>query len=156
MIRHDASEKNDLLLQAAGCGLLLKECERIAQKLRKRIDKQEEKRKAEFSSIFSYRNVEEIRDEYGYGFITKEQCRSYIKLFEKGQDLLNEPLKSRETAALDVLKMIMSDLRQEIRLDKFDAMSPKEQAEERRRAEQGRRKRENHKNEIKKKLKMEE
>ncbi|MBE5040542.1 hypothetical protein [Ructibacterium gallinarum] len=156
MSRYDASEKNGLLLHAAGCEFLLKECERIEQKLRKRIDKQEEKRKAEFSSILSYRNVEEIRDEYGYGFITKEQCRSYIKLFEKGQDLLNEPLKSRESSALDVLKMIVSDLRQEIRLDRFDAMSPEEQAEERRRAEQSRRESENHKNEIKKKLKMEE
>ena len=156
MKRYDLSEKNGLILHASGCEILLKECDRIEQKLQKRIEKQEETRKKEFSKILSYQDEEEIRDEYGYGCITEKQFIRYMELFEKGQDSLNEPLESKETAALDILRIIISDLNFEIRQDRFDALSPEEQAEEYRRAEQSRKEWEQRKKEIKKRLYMEE
>lgn len=153
---YDMSEKNGLILHAKGCELLLKECERIQAKLQKRVARQEEKRKAEFEEIFSYRSVEEICDAYGYGYITDEQRRRYTELFEKGKDTLNEPLETCDTAALDILHRFMKQLRFEIRQDRFDALSPEEQAEEIRRAEQNEKDWKAHKKELKEKLRMEE
>ena len=153
---YDMSEKNGLILHAAGCEVLLSECERIYNKLKKRIARREEKRKAEFAEIFTYRSVDEICDAYGYGYITDNQRRKYIEIFEKGKETLEESLESKDTAALDVLLRFMKQLRFEIEQDRFDALSPKEQAEEIKRSEESKKAWENHKKEIKKLLKMEE
>ena len=152
---YDMAEKNGLILHAAGCEVLLSECERIYNKLKKRIARREEKRKAEFAEIFTYRSVDEICDAYGYGYITDNQRRKYIEIFEKGKEALEEPLESEDTAALDVLLRFMKQLRFEIEQDKFDALSPKEQAEEIRRSEERKKEWEDHKKEIKKILNME-
>lgn len=153
---YDMSEKNGLILHANGCSILLEECDRIRLKLKKRIAKQEEKRKAEFDEIFSYRSVDEICDAYGYGFITDNQRCKYIELFEKGKEALDEPLESKDTAALDVLLRFMKQLRFEVEHDRFDALSPEEQAEEIKRSEQCLNAWKEHKKEIRKILKMEE
>lgn len=153
---YDMSEKNGLILHAEGCSFLLKECERIYLKLKKRIAKQEEKRKAEFAEIFSYRSVDEICDAYGYDLITDNQRSKYIELFEKGKEALDEPLENKDTAALDILLRFTKQLRFEIEQDRFDALSPEEQAEEIRRSEESLNAWKEHKKEIKKMLKMEE
>lgn len=139
-----------------GCSIILEECERIRLKLKKRIAKQEEKRKAEFDEIFSYRSVDEICDAYGYGLITDNQRRKYIELFEKGKEALDEPLESKNTAALDILRRFIKQLRFEIEQDRFDALSPEEQAEEIRRSEESLKAWEEHKKEVRKILKTEE
>ena len=153
---YDMSEKNGLILHADGCEILLKECERIRTMFIRKIAKQEEKRQKEFSEIFSYRNVEEICDAYGYGYITDEQRRKYTELFEKGKEVLNEPLVNRDTAVLNVLQRFIKQLEFEIRQDRFDALSPEEQAEEIRRSEESMKAWKEYKKEIKKKLKMED
>ena len=153
---YDMSEKNSLILHADGCEILLKECERIRTKFIRKIAKQEEKRQKEFSEIFSYKNVEEICDAYGYGYITDEQRRKYTELFEKGKEVLNEPSVNRDTAALNVLQRFIKQLEFEIRQDRFDALSPEEQAEEIRRSEESMKVWKEYKKEIKKKLKMED
>lgn len=153
---YDMSGKNGLILHADGCEILLKECERIRTKFIKKIAKQEEKRQKEFSEIFSYRNVEEICDAYGCGYITDEQRRKYTELFEKGEDALNAPLVNRDTAALDVLLRFIKQLKLEIRQDRFDDLPPEERAEEIRRSEERIMAWQKRKKEIKKKLKMED
>ena len=153
---YDMSDKNGLILHADGCEILLKECERIRTKFIRKIAKQEEKRQKEFSEIFSYKNVEEICDAYGYGYITDEQRRKYTELFEKGKEVLNEPSVNRDTAALNVLQRFIKQLEFEIRQDRFDALSPEEQAEEIRRSEESMKVWKEYKKEIKKKLKMED
>ena len=153
---YDMSEKNGLILHADGCEILLKECERIRTMFIRKIAKQEEKRQKEFSEIFSYRNVEEICDAYGYGYITDEQRRKYTELFEKGKEVLSEPLVNRDTAVLNVLQRFIKQLEFEIRQDRFDALSPEEQAEEIRRSEESMKAWKEYKKEIKKKLKMED
>lgn len=152
---YDMSGKNGLILHADGCEILLKECERIRTKLEKKIAKQEEKRQKEFSKIFSYGSVEEICYAYGYGYITDEQRRKYIELFENGEDALNAPLVNRDTAALDVLLRFIKQLKFEIRQDRFDDLSPEERAEEIKRSEESIMAWQKRKKEIKKKLKME-
>lgn len=153
---YDMSEKNGLILHAKGCETLLKECERIYNKLKKKIGRQEEKRKAEFTEIFTYRSVDEICDAYGYGYIIDNQRREYIEIFEKGKDAMEEPLESKDTAALDILLRFMKQLRFEIEQDRFDALSPEEQAEEIKRSEESLNAWKEHKKEIRKILKMEE
>lgn len=153
---YDMSDKNGLILHADGCEILLKECERIRTKFIKKIEKQEEKRQKEFSEIFLYKNVEEICDAYGYGYITDKQRRKYTELFEKGKEVLNEPLVNRDTAALNVLQRFIKQLEFEIRQDRFDALSPEEQAEEIKRSEESLKAWKKYKKEIKKKLKMED
>lgn len=150
---YDMSDKNGLILHAEGCGILLKECERIRTKLIRKIAKQEEKRQKEFSKIFSYGSVEEICDAYGYGYITDEQRRKYIELFENGEDALYAPLVNRDTAALDVLLRFIKQLKFEIRQDRFDDLSPEERAEEIKRSEESIMAWQKRKKEIKKKLK---
>ena len=152
---YDMSGKNGLILHADGCEFLLKECERIRTKLEKKIAKQEEKRQKEFSKIFLYGSVEEICDAYGYGYITDEQRRKYIELFENGEDALNAPLVNRDTAALDVLLRFIKQLKFEIRQDRFDDLSPEERAEEIKRSEESIMAWQKRKKEIKKKMKME-
>lgn len=153
---YDMSNKNGLILHADGCEILLKECERVRTKFIKKIAKQEEKRQKEFSEIFSYRNVEEICDAYGYGYTTDEQRRKYTELFEKGKEVLNEPLVNRDTAALNVLQRFIKQLEFEISQDRFDTLSPEKQAEKIRRSEESLKASKEYKKEIKKKLKMEE
>lgn len=68
---------------------------------------------------------------------------------------MEEPLESEDTAAMDVLLRFMKQLRFEIEQDRFDALSPKEQAEEIRRSEERKKEWEDHKKEIKKILNME-
>ena len=99
---------------------------------------------------------DEICDAYGYGYITDNQRRKYIEIFEKGKEAMEEPLESEDTAALDVLLRFMKQLRFEIEQDRFDALSPEEQAEEIKRSEENKKAWENHKKEIKKILNMEE
>ena len=89
-------------------------------------------------------------------YITDNQRRKYIELFEKGKEALDEPLENKDTAALDILLRFTKQLRFEIEQDRFDALSPEEQAEEIRRSEESLNAWKEHKKEIKKMLKMEE
>lgn len=77
-------------------------------------------------------------------------------MFEKGKEVLNEPLVNRDTAALNVLQRFIKQLEFEIRQDRFDALSPEEQAEEIKRSEESLKAWKEYKKEIKKKLKMED
>ena len=119
-------------------------------KSRKRKDKKS------FLRFFLYKNVEEICDAYGYGYITDKQRRKYTELFEKGKEVLNEPLVNRDTAALNVLQRFIKQLEFEIRQDRFDALSPEEQTEEIKRSEESLKAWKEYKKGIKKKLKMED
>lgn len=154
---YDLSEKQGLLRNMEGCRLLLPDLRRIQQKLRTRVDKDAAKQQAEFKEILDYDSVEEIRDAYGWGCISKEKCDLYIKLFEQGREILDRPCETKYTAALEILSRIVRDIEILGEQCRFDALPPEKQAEEIRLAEERQNKWKNHKREMLKQFKnMEE
>lgn len=152
MNRYDMSERQGLIISSQACNLLIKDLRRIRDKLERKVKKDKDKREAEFKTIISYRSVEDIRDAYGWDLITWEQCEQYIALYEQGEEILNKPFISKETAAVELLSRIISDLDKLGETCRFDALTPEQQADEIRRAEQSKLEWENHKKEIKTKL----
>lgn len=153
MLMYDVSDKYGLILDAEGCSLLLKDLRRIREKLGRAVEKQKKKQDDEFKMILSYNHVEEIRNDYGYGYITEEQCRRYMELYEKGQEILNNPPETKQTVALSILDFIISDLSSRERQERFDALSPEEQAEAYRKADEMRERRKKRLDEIGKQFK---
>ena len=151
---YDLSEKQGLILSSQACNLLVKDLQRIKDKLQRKVDKDKARREAEFKEILSYSNTEQIRDAYGWDIITWEQCEAYIALFEQGEAILNKPFQSKETSAVELITRIISDLNRLGETCRFDALTPEQQAEEIRKAERAKREWENHKKEIKKKLRI--
>ena len=152
MSRYDMTDKSGFILNAKGCELLYDELQKLEKRLSRKVQKQTDKWNAQLAHIMTYTNEEEIRDEYGYGYITEEQCRKYIELFQKGKELQSEPVETPESVALDILHMIMSDVRREGWQHKFDALSPEEQIAELQRAEEQRHKLRSHKYQVLKAL----
>jgi len=150
---YDLSEKQGFLRNMEACRLLLPDLRRIQQKHRNRVDKDKAKQQAEFKEILDYGSVEEIRDAYGWGHISKKKCDLYISLYEKGQDLINSPLENKYTAALEILSRIIRDIEILGEQCRFDALPPEKQAEEIRLAEDRQKKWENHKKEMLKQFK---
>lgn len=145
MSRYDMTDKRGFLLNAKGCEFLYVELEKLEKRLSKKVQKQTDKWNEQIAHIMTYENEEEIRNEYGYGYITEEQCRKYIELFQKGKELQNEPIETPESVALSILHMMMSDVRKEGWQHRFDALSPEEQIAELQRAEKQRHKLRSHK-----------
>lgn len=150
MKRYDVSDKYGYIMEAKACGVLIKELERLQNKFRKKVAKQEEKRRDEMKVITSYQSEQEIQDDYGYEFITEEQYDRYLDMFRKGKEYLEEPLVTRETTALSILNQIISDLSLDKRQNEFDALSPEEQAKQLKLAEEQRKRWKQRKAEIKK------
>lgn len=152
MSRYDMADKKGFILNAKGCELLYAELEKLEKRLSKKVQKQTDAWNEQIARIMTYKHEEEIRDEYGYGYITEEQCRKYIELFRKGQELKNEPIESPESVALSILHVMMSDVRKEGWQHRFDALSPEEQVAELQRAEEQRHKLRSHKFRVQKAL----
>ena len=152
MSRYDIADKKGFILNAKGCERLYAELEKLERRISKKVQKQTDKWNEQIAHIMTYESEEEIRDEYGYGYITEDQCRKYIELFQKGKELQNEPIETPESVALSILHMMMSDVRKEGWQHKFDALSPEEQVAELQRAEEQRHKLRSHKYQVQKAL----
>ena len=82
------------LLEAKACGKVLKDLQRSAEKYKRKIEKEQEDRKKEFETVMGYRSEEDIRDAYGWEFITEAQFDRYIEIFRKGEQALEEAVSS--------------------------------------------------------------
>ena len=150
---YDLSERQGLLRNMEACRLLLPDLRRIQQKLKKRVDKDTAKQQAEFKEILSFGSDEEIRDAYGWGYISQKKCDLYIRLYEQGRDILDRPLENKYTAALEILSRIVRDIEILGEQCRFDALPPEKQAEEMRHYEERQKAWENHKKEMLKQFK---
>lgn len=118
------------LLEAKACGKVLKDLRRSAEKYKRKIEKEQEDRKKEFETVMGYRSEEDIRDAYGWEFITEAQFDRYIEIFRKGEQALEEHTPTVNELTYQILCRIISDIDLEQREWRFSALSAAEQAAE--------------------------
>ena len=123
------------LLEAEACGKVAKELHRITEKYKRKIDKTQAARAAEFEAAMGYGSEDEIREAYGWGYINESQYRFYLDVFHNGQAALEHGTPTSTDRAHKILSRILSELAAEQAEWAFAALSPAEQAAEMERAE---------------------
>ena len=69
----------------------MSELRKLTEKVTEQESKRQEKAKARGAEVLSdYASVDEIRDAYGYGFITEKKCEKLIELWEEANSSGNE------------------------------------------------------------------
>lgn len=127
------------LLEANACEKVVKELQRIEAKFTRAIDKESAVRQSEFETAMQYTSEQQIQDDYGWGFFSEAQYDRYLVLFREGQDALEKHTPTKTELALSILRRIIADIEAERREWKFSALSPQEQAAERKRMEKANR-----------------
>ena len=118
------------LLEAKACSKVLKDLRRSAEKYKRKVEKEQEECKKEFETVMSYRSEEDIRDAYGWEFITEAQFDRYIEIFRKGEQALEEHTPTVNELTYQILCRMISAIDLEQREWRFSALSPAEQAAE--------------------------
>ena len=124
------------LREADACKKVLKDLQRSAEKYKRKVEKEQADRRQEFETVMGYRNEEDIRDAYGWEFITEAQFDRYIEIFRNGEKALEQTAPSINELTYRILCRIISDIDMEQREWRFSALSPAQQREEIERAEQ--------------------
>ena len=81
-----------------------------------------------------YTSEDEIREAYGWSFITEAQMERYIDIFRTGQAALEQHTPTCDELVHRILCRICREIEEEQREWKFAALSPREQAAELERA----------------------
>lgn len=123
------------LLEADACKKVEAELRRIADKYRRKIDREQATREAEFEAAMQYHSEHEILDAYGWEFITEKQYEIYLDIFRRGRDALENHAPTVNEAVHRILLRILSDIAAEQREWRFSALTPAQQADEIERAE---------------------
>lgn len=118
------------LLEAKACSKVLKDLRRSAEKYKRKVEKEQEERKKEFETVMGYRSEEDIRDAYGWEFITEAQFDRYIDIFRKGEQALEEHTPTVNELTYQILCRMISAIDLEQREWRFSTLSPAEQAAE--------------------------
>lgn len=118
------------LLEAGACAVVIKELERLADKFKRKIDREAEKRKKELEAALEYSSIDEIHDAYGYEMITEQQYQLYTALFEQGEAAMGNHAPTQSERVRQILLSISKDLMKEQQEWEFSALSPEEQAKE--------------------------
>lgn len=124
------------LLEAKACEKVSRELRRLAEKYQRHVDKEQKSREAEFEAVMGYTSEDEIRDAYGWSFITEAQMERYIDIFRNGEKALEQAVPSINELTYRILCRIISDIDLEQREWRFSALSPAQQRAEIERAEQ--------------------
>ncbi len=127
------------LLEASACEKVVKELRRMAEKFQRAVDKEAADRQSEFETAMQYTSEQQIQDDYGWGFFSEAQYDRYLALFREGQAALEQHTLTKTELALSILRRIISDIEADRREWEFSALSPQEQAEERKRMEKANR-----------------
>ena len=86
------------------------------------------------AGYLGYSSEDEIRDAYGWSFITEAQMERYIDIFRTGQAALEQHTPTCDELVHCILCRICREIEEEQREWKFAALSPREQAAELERA----------------------
>lgn len=123
-------------MEAKACKKVVKEIDRLADKYRRAVDKEKAAKKAELETVMQYRNEGEIQNDYGWEYITETQYQRYIELFRSEKEALENGPPSVNEIVVSVLHRINSDILRDQTEWEFSALSPEEQAAERKRLEE--------------------
>lgn len=124
------------LREADACKKVLKDLQRSADKYKRKVEKEQADRRQEFETVMGYRSEEDIRDAYGWEFITEAQFDLHIEIFRNGEKALEQPPPSINELTYRILCRIISDIDLEQREWRFSALSPAQQRVEIERAKQ--------------------
>lgn len=139
MRKYTNPQAHGYLLEAQACEKVTKELRRIAEKFQRAVDKEASARQSEFETAMQYTSEQQIQDDYGWGFFSEAQYDRYLALFREGQTALEQHTPTKTELALSILRHIISDIEADRREWEFSALSPQEQAEERKRMEKANR-----------------
>lgn len=123
-------------MEAAACKKVVRELLRVADKLQRKVEREQKARQSELETVMEYASEMEIQDAYGYGSLTEEQYRRYLDLFHTGQDALDNHAPTVTEVSLRITRRILSDIHAEQQEWSFAALTPEEQQAEMERAEQ--------------------
>ncbi len=115
------------LLGSAACKKILKELERLAEKYKRKIDREQAARKAEFEAVMQYSSEKDILDAYGWEFITEKQYDRYLELFREGQNALEHHAPTCSEIAYDILCRMAASVQRDIQEWESCALTPEQQ-----------------------------
>ena len=124
------------LLEADACRKVLKDLQRSADKYKRKVEKERADRRQEFETVMGYRSEEDIRDAYGWEFITEARFDRYIEIYRNGEKALEQSPPSVNGLTYRILCRIISGIDAEQQEWRFSALLPAEQRAEIERARQ--------------------
>ena len=98
------------LLEASACAALVKELDRLIEKYRRKIAREDEARRRDLAAALEYSSEQELQEAYGFAEITEEQYGLYRDLLEQGKDALEHHPPTQAERALSILLSIQKDL----------------------------------------------
>lgn len=135
MRKYTNPQAHGYLMEAKACEKVARELRRIAEKFHRAVDKETAARQSEFETAMQYTSEQQIQDDYGWGFFSEAQYDRYLALFREGQAALEKHAPTKTELALSILRRMIADIEAERREWEFSALSPQEQAAERKRME---------------------
>ena len=135
---YTAPEAHGYLMEAKACKKVVKEIDRLADKYRRAVEREKAAKRAELEAVMQYSREEDIQNDYGWGFITEAQYDRYRELFSSGKEALENGPPTVNELVITILHRISSDIYMDQQEWEFSALTPKQQAEERKRAEENR------------------
>lgn len=136
MKKYTNPQAHGYLLEAKACEKVVKELNRIAEKYQRAVDKEAAARQTEFEAVMQYTSERQIQDDYGWDFITGAQYYRYLDLFRHVKESLENAAPTPKVLARNILLRIIGDIEADRREWEFSALTPAEQATERKRREQ--------------------
>ena len=118
------------LLEADACKKVEAELRHSADKYKRKIDREQAKREAEFEAAMQYHSEEELLDAYGWEVITEEQYILYLGIFRQGRAALDNHTPTVNELTHRILLRILSDIAAEQREWCFSALTPAQQTAE--------------------------
>ena len=139
MRKYTNPEAHGYLMEAAACRKIGKELDRIIAKYERAVIREADARKTEFELVMGYRSEQEIQDAYGWDFITEAQYKRYVDIFRAGEDALQNPERTVNEIVVSILQRINKDIYRDQLEWQFSALTPEQQAAERKRTEESER-----------------
>ncbi len=129
-------EAHGFLIEAKACKKIGRELDRLIAKYQRAVDREKAAKQAELETVMQYHSEGEIQNDYGWEYITEAQYQRYIELFRSGKEALENGPPSVNEIVVSILHRINGDIFRDQVEWEFSALSPEEQAAERKRLEE--------------------
>lgn len=131
-------EAEGYLLEAKACKKVLKDLERIQEKYKRGVEREQARRKAEFETVMEFTSEREIQEAYGWELINERQYDRYLQLFREGEAALENHAPTCAEIAYGILCRMTASVEMDIREWEFSALTPEQKCEKRKQAEENR------------------
>ncbi|MEG2515095.1 MAG: hypothetical protein RSA92_07140 [Bacteroidaceae bacterium] len=121
------NEKNELEFEVKYLKYLVKRLKTLSSSIKKAVDKETEARQRRVEQLCEYKDVDEARDAYGYGYISREEYDEIYDVLKKNAAFIE--LNTYKKAALDTLNEFIRKKESDIRSFEWEMKSPEERDE---------------------------